>query len=982
MTATVDIETFSRVNLKRQGVYKYAEDESTDLLCVCWAFDDGPISAWVPSADQAFCDELMAHNYERPVAFAAVHHGSTPPPDLLEALKDFAAWNAQFERRVLNGPAGQRYGIPHIEINQTQCSMARARACSLPGRLEDTANVLHTTVQKRMSGVNAMRYLCKPRQDGTRPTIVEERQRFLELVPYCADDVGSERCVDTILPALSPKELRVYRMDQRINDRGVRVDLRAVDDFEALIAEYKKELAARCIAMTGFAPTQAAKLSGWIREHGFPQLENLQADTVRQLTMRDDVPANCKEVLKLYGTFGMKSISKFKAMRESACADGRLRGMFGYHAAGTGRWAAYIVQLHNMSRGFISDPDTAIEAAKTRDLDWLRAVYPGVDPMKVFASCVRGMLIADEGKELIFPDFRGVEARWVAWIFDEQWKLDAYARGADIYAESYARAFAVHPKDLGKKQLLIGKVCLSGESLILCESGWKRLDTILPEDRIWDGENWSAHTGLVCNGWKPVVQLSGLFLTPDHLVWSGQSWKPAQCLVDSKDVLFRALASASASLSSQAMSVARATASKASSLNAIVAGSSTWLSRTTSVSEKARDAESAATARGARNAGSPTPAQCRTWSTGGGFLTDWLQQLIDATILRLRSTIITAAAGFKLLPNGAPSAESFFGTYRCAPVGTTPSCKWIGSTTTGTTRPGTFSSARESATWRHAEQCARSKRNALVYDLKSTGSKHAFLTLTSDGPLLVHNCELSMQYEGGVGAFIKMAKAYRIDVADLLSAQIPPDVKEQAIHNYEYAEEKGRIYGLDKPVWLACEGLKLLWRQAHPRIVQGWKDLKNAAHNAVANPGQIYKIAGGKLMFKVEEPFLIMRLPSGRKVRYFEPRLKVDPLVGDVLYYEGVDTETRIWGKTSTYGGKLCENQAQAGCRDLLVDAMIEFDSNEWPIVAHVHDEAVVEAAVGKLEDDRVKLIMTTVPEWAHGFPLEIEGHRGERYRK
>jgi DNA polymerase bacteriophage-type len=696
---TLDIETFSRVNLKTAGLYRYAEDESTDLLCACWAFDSGAVSAWIPSADREFFEAIRICEPD-----LLIHWGPEIPREILLHIADEGevhAWNAAFERRVLLGPAGQRYGFPKINIKQTRCSMARSRHASMPGRLEDAANVLNTPIKKRVVGINAMRYLCKPRADGTRPLLSQERKRFLELIPYCADDVRAERCVDDILPEMSPKEIKVYHLDQLINDRGVKVDLESVDNMEILVGAYKKFLKDKCVASTGISPSRPGPLGDWIRNNGYPQLENLQADTVRQILERKDAPELVETILKLYGTYNMKAVAKYPAIRQAVCADGRLHGMLQYYGAGTGRWSSFIVQIHNLFRPVIDDPEAAIEAARTWDLDWLRTLYPGVDPMKVIASCVRGMLVADEGKELVFPDFSGVEARWNAWLFGEEWKLEAYraydrGEGPDLYVVAYARAFGVDPSAVTKAQRQIGKIL-----------------------------------------------------------------------------------------------------------------------------------------------------------------------------------------------------------------------------------------------------------------------------------------ELSMGYEGGVGAFIKMAATAKIDLKSLVAADIPSDVREEAEANYEYAVEQGRTKGMDPAIWKACEGLKLLWRRAHPKIVWGWKNLKNAAHDAVANPGIVYRVANGRIMFKVEARWLVMRLPSGRKIRYFEPQLR-----GDTLFYQGVDTVTRQWGLTSTYGGKVCENEDQGGCRDLLVEAMFGFEDALFPIIMHVHDEPVMEVPIGSLPDAEVTRIMCKVPEWAEGFPLAIEGHRGARYRK
>lgn len=701
MKLTIDVETFSLVNLKTAGLYRYAEDPGTDILCLCWAFNDGPVHAWVPSADP---DGLqMAWDVD-----GSTYQGPKLPADVASWIAgggEIHAWNAAFERRVLNGPAGQRYGFPHIEIEQTRCSMARARHASMPGSLEECANVLNATVKKRVGAVNAMRYLCKPRADGSRPTISEERDRFLQLIPYCADDVRAERAVDALLPELSPKELKVYHLDQRINDRGVKADLAAVDDFEVLIGAYKKQLKEKCLEMTGISPSRPGPLSDWIRNNGFPELENLQADSVRKALPLVERVEKVPLVLKLYSTYNMKAVAKFPAVRNAVCKDGRLRGMLAYHAAATGRWSSYIVQIHNLFRSVIDDPDNAIEAAKTWDLEWIRALYPGVDPMKVFASCVRGMLIADEGKEFVFPDFSGVEARGNAWLWNEEWKLEAYrlydrGEGPNPYSVVGARCFNIPVEELTKKHKLY-----------------------LPSKAI----------------------------------------------------------------------------------------------------------------------------------------------------------------------------------------------------------------------------------------------------------------DLSGGYGGGVGAFVKMAGTYKIDLNDIVNAAIPPGVQEEAADGYEFmmSSNPARRGNLTREVWVACEGLKILWRRAHPRIVAGWSALECSAMNAITNPGEVYKVASGRVMFKVEDQFLVMRLPSGRKTRYFQPRLKEGK-----LFYQGVDTVTRQWGTTSTYGGKLCENVIQGFCRDLLVDALLAFEGAGHTAVLHIHDEPVLEAKTGQLMETDVSRIMCTSPAWAAGMPLAMEGHRARRYRK
>jgi DNA polymerase bacteriophage-type len=703
---TLDIETFSRCDLKKAGAARYAEDESTDINCACWAAGDGPVNAWIPAADIEFLEAL----YKTKEIDGVSYGGEDPPSALTQAIVSggpgaLAAWNAAFERSVLNGPAGRRYDFPRIEIEQTYCSMGNARVHGLPGALEDAANAINAPHKKRIAGVNDMRYLAKPRKNGSRPVLSEERERFLRLVGYCADDVRAERSVDRIVPPMSSVELAVYHLDQEMNDRGWKVDLEAVDSMEILIAEYKRELLSLCVRKTGVKPSQHAQLAQWIRSHGFPELENLQADTVRKVLLLN-IPEEVKEVLKIYSTYGMKAVAKYPAMRLAVGKGNRLRHLFMFYGAGTGRWSSVIVQLQNLFRPVIKDPETALLAAQTWDLGYLRALFAGVDPMKVMASCVRSCLIADEGKELVFPDYAGVEARWNAWMFGEEWKLKVFRDydagiGPNNYAVVYARSFGV-PVETVKK------------------------DTI------------------------------------EYLL--------GKCM------------------------------------------------------------------------------------------------------------------------------------------------------------------------------------------------------------------DLYLGYEGGVAAFIKGCATYRVDLKRLLAAYdtLPVDIVLEAQDAWRYACESGRTYDLDEKLWVTCEGLKRLWRRAHPKIVKGWKDLKEAALAAVANPGEIRAVANKRLMFKVEGKYLLLRLPSGRKLWYYSPQIR-----DETVYYLGMDTVKRVWGLTNGYGGKWCENETQAGCRDILVASKFKFRDAGFDLIGSIHDQPVLEVPVGALSDETVKRIMCKeAPSWCEGLPLAVEVQRGQRFRK
>jgi DNA polymerase len=237
--------------------------------------------------------------------------------------------------------------------------------------------------------------------------------------------------------------------------------------------------------------------------------------------------------------------------------------------------------------------------------------------------------------------------------------------------------------------------------------------------------------------------------------------------------------------------------------------------------------------------------------------------------------------------------------------------------------------------------------------------------------------ELALGYEGGVGAFVTMVTTYGIDL-DAMASEVlqvlPPDVVDSAQWLWE---RNGSRSGVSRDVFIACDGLKQLWRRSHPKITAGWKALKEAAILAIQNPGNVYSVAYNKLAFKRDGRFLKLRLPSGRCLHYLDPETD-----GESFSYMGVDTDTRRWMRTKSYGGKLDENSVQAISRDLLVNGMFELEAGGYPLVMTVHDEAVseIDASHGSLEE--AQELFCRAPEWAAGLPLVSEGWRAKRFRK
>lgn len=986
---SIDIETFSEADLKTVGVHSYAEHPSTEVLCICYAFDDEPVQRWIP-ADVFIPDRLRQHIGSRGIV---------------------SAFNAEFERTVLNGTAGAKIGFPEITIEQTRCSMVKARSHGLPGGLGDVAKALGTH-EKSDSGRIVMMQLARPRK-GKDPRYTPENspEKFEQLYVYCEGDVEAERAIDKVIPDLSASELDLYHLDQWINRRGVLVDLESVANAQYLIDKYKEQLKAKCVKITGIAPSQTGKLAEWIRANGYPQLENLQAETVKNAVEDPKCPEHIRTVLRCYSTYGAKAVSKFTTLAEMACKDGRLHGLFKFHGSATGRWASTGVQLQNLARGHIDDPDNAIIAFGARDLDWVRTLYPGVDPMKVIASTVRGMLIAPRGKTLQSLDFSAIEARVCAWLLGEQWKLDAFksydeGTGPDLYKVAYARLFNAGVESVTKSQRQIGKTlelaCLGPETQVLTDKGYIRIVEVTQEHSVWDGLNWVKHQGLLQRGEKEVITLAGLQVTPDHLIAIRGTWLPASQLASNENILSLALETASENLPLSGLTKEKQVALQHSSLcNALVEKPLIKYTTIISARERALDAMPALKSKqdiGAKNFGITRPS-FRTMNIDADCSTGYLHVSTDAAIQTTRRSTTTAAEASRYTNRGLLTEVNFFSTLCHFLGGMIRHLNLTGKMLIKDMPPEIFGSLRVKRTNKTEEKCecfktelTNSKRKMPTFDLSCCGPNHRFTVLTSRGPLLVHNCG----YEGGVGAFITMSGTLGIDLEELAEAAfdtIPADAMESA----EWMWEKfGKTSGLPRQQYLVCDALKYLWRQAHPNIRQGWKDLKTAAEQAVQSPGKAFAIPTGKAMFKVVDRWLYMRLPSGRKMAYYSPRWipertvveknrfgqEVEKTIPGELRYWGIDTYTRRWMELSTYGGKLCEQLTQATSRDLLANGMLNLEHAGYHTVMTVHDEVVSEIDEDFDSFEHAGQLMCKLPAWAEGLPVAVDGHRARRYKK
>jgi len=334
----LDFETRSAADLKRCGVYRYVEDPSTGVWLFAYRFDHGPVRKWRPG--WAAPAELLEH----------VERGGT-----------VVAHNANFERQIWNVVLRRMAGCanwPRLEIAQMDCTQARALAIHLPPDLENLGTVLDLAQRKDDEGHRLMMKMTKPRKPkkGESEGIYwnDDPKDIDRLGLYCQQDVLTESEVDDRLPLLSADERKLWELDQKINDRGVALDVAGIERIVAVLDVAQVRANARMAELTGGAVnkvTEAARLVAWLQERGIPvdSIAKAEKDGVLDWVgaLGDDAMT---QAVELRFEAGKNSIAKYKRMLEVVCDDGRARGLLRYHMAGTGRWGGALIQPQNLPR--------------------------------------------------------------------------------------------------------------------------------------------------------------------------------------------------------------------------------------------------------------------------------------------------------------------------------------------------------------------------------------------------------------------------------------------------------------------------------------------------------------------------------------------------------------------------------------------------------------------------------------------------------
>lgn len=420
---SIDLETYSSVDLGKSGVYKYAESEDFEILLFAYSIDDGEV---------------------RVIDLAS---GEIIPEEILSALSDESiekwAFNANFERVCLSRFLGER-----LKPQGWYCTMIWSAYLGLPLSLEKVGEVLKLDKQKMNEGKALIRYFsipCKPTKTNrmrTRNLPHHDLEKWSTFKEYNQRDVETEMEIKKKLSAfpMPQSELENYWIDQNINDRGILIDEVLVDSaikFDEILREENMD---RAIKLTGLEnPNSPLQLKEWLNKKDL-EIESLAKKDVESALKNAE--GDIKEVLELRQELSKSSVRKYDAMKNVKGKDNRARGLIQFYGANrTGRYSGRLIQVQNLRRNNLKDLELARSLVKNRDYETMEILYES--PSDILSQLIRTAFIAKEGTRFIISDFSAIEARVLAWLAGEQWVLDAFENGEDIYCRTASRMFGV-----------------------------------------------------------------------------------------------------------------------------------------------------------------------------------------------------------------------------------------------------------------------------------------------------------------------------------------------------------------------------------------------------------------------------------------------------------------------------------------------------------------------------------------------------------
>ncbi len=949
----IDIETYSSTPLPKCGVYRYCDAPDFEILLFSYAFDDEPVQ----TIDLASSETL--------------------PKEVISALEDPSiikvAYNAQFERVCLS-----RYLGHWLDPRQWRCTMVMAAYLTLPGRLADAAVALGTTEKKMEEGKDLIRYFsvpCKPTKTNggrTRNLPADAPDKWAVYRQYNAQDVETERAIRKALEKypLPEQEWELYALDQQINDRGVRVDKKLVKQAMRVDQAFSEQAFQRAQELTGLEnPGSVNQLKAWLADQDMP-MESLAKKLVQEKAK--DAEGVVAELLNLRLELSKTSVKKYEAMARCLCKDGRVHGLLQFYGASrTGRWAGRLVQAQNLPQNHLPDLNLAREMVKTGDEQLIETLFGSVP--NTLSELIRTAFIPKDGCRFIVADFSAIEARVLAWLANEEWVLDEFRGKGKIYEATASRMFHIPQETIVKgnpnyeyrqkgKQATLS--CIAEGQLVLTDHGLIRIENVKPHHRLWDGENWVSHEGVVYQGKKEVMTYDGLTATANHLVWIEGQARP---------VYFGFAAASGARLirteycgqairvgedNQSGKTVERAMESVLRtdgmrflpqySMDVSFQSDSGNIQRVSKLLSEAQADSNVAGAAADRCKRTLRKSQRQAVSfiwrprrqillsvrhSGGNLDSEKCSECTagvrDGSHRQQRSL----CAGEHPIcsqrkESGQPAREGIIGM-GSGILALFSKCGHQDAVFRENTGRNHRISAGGGA--HEAKELEAHRRTARLYDIRNAGPHHRF---TVSGRL-VHNCG----YGGGVGALKAMgAKMVEEEMQPLVDA----------------------------------------WRAANPNIVAFWGALDRAARTVIRRKTSARV---GKVALYCQDDKMFMRLPSGRNLCYQSPHFTMNRFGNDAIGYYAPSASGQMVVQ-ETFGGKLAENATQAIARDILANVLMTLEAHGYPVVFHIHDEAVIEMPIGKGSLEEACQLMSIAPDWAEGLPLRADGDEFPFYQK
>ena len=440
-TLSIDLETFSDVDLKKCGVYKYASSPNFEILLFGVSVNGGKVTVY----------DLAS--------------GDTVPEDIIRALSDNSvikwAYNASFERVCLsvwlrrNYPQYfSSYSIEddtvrnYLDPSSWRCSLVWGAYMGLPLSLEGIGKVLKLENQKMAEGKALIRYFCVPckptKANGGRMRNLPEHDpvKWSTFIAYNKRDVETEMAIQQKLSKFPVPDFlwEEYHLDQEINDRGIQLDMVLVEQAIAIDERSREELSAKMQQLTALEnPNSVQQMKEWLTKHGL-EVDSLDKKAVKELLKT--APPELAEVLELRRQLAKSSVKKYQAMQNAVCADGRARGMFQFYGANrSGRWAGRLIQLQNLPQNHMTHLEDARRLVRAGDYALLSALYDSVP--EVLSELIRTAFVPRDGYKFIVSDFSAIEARVLSFLAGESWRLKVFAKNGDIYCASASAMFHV-----------------------------------------------------------------------------------------------------------------------------------------------------------------------------------------------------------------------------------------------------------------------------------------------------------------------------------------------------------------------------------------------------------------------------------------------------------------------------------------------------------------------------------------------------------